>query len=84
MIAIEETATVQSNGSLIVRHPDLKPGERVKVIVLVATDDYAQQRPPGASPARKLKLDWGGGLSELAGQYTSVDLQHKANDWRGD
>jgi hypothetical protein len=29
-------------------------------------------------------LDWGGALAGLASQYTSVELQHKANEWRGD
>jgi hypothetical protein len=27
-------------------------------------------------------FDWEGGLSELKDRYTSVELQHKASDWR--
>jgi hypothetical protein len=27
-------------------------------------------------------FDWAGGLKELRDQYTSVELQHKASDWR--
>ncbi|MBU1627217.1 DUF2281 domain-containing protein [bacterium] len=30
----------------------------------------------------KLKFDWEGGLSELKGEYTSIELQHKALGWR--
>ncbi len=30
----------------------------------------------------KFKFDWEGGLSKLKKQYTSVELQHKALDWR--
>jgi len=30
----------------------------------------------------KLKFDWEGSLSELGNKYTSVDLQHKASEWR--
>jgi hypothetical protein len=30
----------------------------------------------------KFKFDWEGGLSKLKDQYTSVELQHKAMDWR--
>ena len=30
----------------------------------------------------KFKFDWEGGLSKLKDQYTSVELQHKATDWR--
>ena len=32
------------------------------------------------SPSRQ---DWAGALSEYRHQYTSVDLQHRAMDWRG-
>ena len=28
------------------------------------------------------EFDWEGGLSELKTQYTAVELQHKASDWR--
>ena len=31
---------------------------------------------------RKLKFDWVGGLKELRDKYTSVELQHKINEWR--
>jgi Protein of unknown function (DUF2281) len=30
----------------------------------------------------KLKFDWEGSLSDLGKKYTSVDLQHKASEWR--
>ncbi|MFA6979983.1 MAG: DUF2281 domain-containing protein [Ignavibacteriaceae bacterium] len=30
----------------------------------------------------KLKFDWEGGLSDLKEKYTSVELQHKAMEWR--
>ncbi|MEW6685527.1 MAG: DUF2281 domain-containing protein [Candidatus Edwardsbacteria bacterium] len=32
--------------------------------------------------ARKFKFDWEGGLSELRDKFTSVELQHKALEWR--
>ncbi|MEW6041186.1 MAG: DUF2281 domain-containing protein [Elusimicrobiota bacterium] len=31
---------------------------------------------------RKFKFDWVGGLAELKEKYTSVELQHKAMEWR--
>jgi len=31
---------------------------------------------------RKFKFDWEGGLSDLKEKYTSVELQHKALEWR--
>ena len=82
MIAFEETTTVQSNGTLVLSHPDLNVGEHVRVIVL----RNGSQSSPSTSPAmtvRKLKQDWAGGLADLAGEFTSVQLQHKASDWRG-
>jgi len=31
---------------------------------------------------RKFKFDWEGGLSEIGEKITSVELQHKALEWR--
>lgn len=33
---------------------------------------------------RKLRQDWAGALREYRSQYTSVELQKKALEWRGD
>lgn len=33
---------------------------------------------------RKLRQDWAGALREYKGQYTSLELQKKALEWRGD
>jgi hypothetical protein len=37
------------------------------------------------TPKRKkgFKFDWEGALEDMREEYTSVELQHKANDWRG-
>jgi hypothetical protein len=32
----------------------------------------------------KLRMDWAGGLKDLRDKYTSVELQHKASEWRAD
>jgi hypothetical protein len=77
MIAIEETATVQPNGSLVLQHPELKPGKQVKVILLLGD-------APASRSGRRLKQDWAGGLADLAKDFSSVDLQHKAREWWGD
>jgi len=31
---------------------------------------------------KKFALDWAGGLSSLKKKYSSVELQHKAMEWR--
>lgn len=33
---------------------------------------------------RRLRQDWAGALQEYRDQYTSLDLQRQALDWRGD
>jgi hypothetical protein len=33
---------------------------------------------------KRLRLDWAGGLAELKGKYTSMQLQKKSLDWWGD
>lgn len=60
MIAIEETATVQANGNLVLQHPELKPGEQVKVIVLLDADHTPEEKPKASGTGRRLKGDWGG------------------------
>jgi hypothetical protein len=35
-------------------------------------------------PAKKLRQDWAGALRDVREQYTALELQHKALDWRGD
>ncbi len=35
-------------------------------------------------PGKKLRQDWAGALRDVRDQYTSLDLQRKASDWRGD
>ncbi len=37
-------------------------------------------RKPGA----RLRQDWAGALREYRNQYTSLELQRKALEWRGD
>jgi len=83
-MAIEETTTVQPNGTLVLRHPGLKAGELVKVIVLRNGSEPALTGSPSPPTGPKLKQDWAGGLADLAGEFTLVQLQHKASDWRGD
>lgn len=34
--------------------------------------------------ARTLRQNWAGALSDYRDQYTSLELQQKALDWRGD
>lgn len=51
-----------------------------------AAEDFLESLLAKRSPKRKeaLKLDWRGGLRDLRDRYTSVELQHKAQEWWGD
>ena len=66
MIAIEESATVQPDGNLVLHHPELKPGDNVKVIVLLGENHSPQKNLKDQATGRRLKADWGGGLTDLA------------------
>lgn len=35
-------------------------------------------------PGKRLRQDWAGALRDLRDQYTAVDLQKKALEWRAD
>lgn len=44
-----------------------------------------QRREAARKPdSKRVGQSWAGGLSEFREQFTSVDLQHKASEWRGD
>ena len=51
-----------------------------------AAEDFLESLLAKQSRKRKgaLKLDWRGGLRDLRDRYTSVELQHKAQEWLGD
>jgi hypothetical protein len=35
-------------------------------------------------PGKKLRQDWAGALKDYRAQYTSLELQKRASEWRGD
>ncbi len=44
--------------------------------------DFLRKRHEPAEPDRTLTQSWAGALSHLKDKYTSVELQHKASEWR--
>ena len=48
--------------------------------------DFARILMEKRGPKRKgrMKLEWRGALQDMKDEYTSVDLQHKILEWRGD
>ena len=41
-------------------------------------------RKRSKKPVGKLRQNWAGALSDLREEYTSLELQKKSLDWRGD
>ncbi len=56
--------------------PDLQ--REVEDFVQFLLEKHGRRRP------RKLRVDWAGALREYRDQYTSLELQKKALEWRGD
>lgn len=44
--------------------------------------EFLSKKYGGGERKAGFKFDWEDGLSELKGKYTSVELQHKALEWR--
>ncbi len=44
--------------------------------------EYLLQKYPYSREQHQFRFDWEGGLSELRERFTSVELQHKALEWR--
>ncbi|MGR3303349.1 MAG: DUF2281 domain-containing protein [Candidatus Scalindua sp.] len=44
--------------------------------------EFLQQKYSKRKYKEKFRFDWEGGLSELKDRFTSVELQHKAREWR--
>lgn len=58
----------------------LPSGSQAEVIHFA--EFLSRKRQPKAT--RKLRQNWANALSEYRDQYTSIELQKKALDWRGD
>ena len=56
--------------------PDLR--QEVEEFVAFLASKQARKR------GRKLRQDWAGALKEYRDRYTSLELQKKALEWRGD
>jgi hypothetical protein len=50
--------------------------------VMDYVDFLLTKHAPPRQPIKPFTFSWEGGLSELSEQFTSVELQHKALEWR--
>ena len=56
--------------------------EVMKKVVLQYVESLWRDNNNKKKKKKKFAFDWEGGLSELKGQYSSVELQHKTLEWR--
>lgn len=78
-MAVQERSETEKLEALIRElPPELIPEAEDFVEFLLAK--YARKpRPKG-----QFKLDWRGALEDMRDEYTSVELQHKALEWRNE
>jgi len=72
---------VHEIGSKLEKLPDHLIPEVLDYIEFLL-NKYESKKIGKSDNKNRLKFDWEGGLSKLRDQYTSVELQHKALDWR--
>jgi hypothetical protein len=56
--------------------------ENLKRRILSYVEIFLEKYQGKKSRKRKLKFDWEGGLSDMKKEFTSVELQHEAEEWR--
>ena len=67
------------NHTLKVKLEDLPEDIKKEIIDYI---EFLLQKYGQKGKREKFSFDWEGGLAELKGKYTSVELQHKASEWR--
>ncbi|RCV65904.1 Protein of unknown function (DUF2281) [Methanophagales archaeon] len=56
--------------------------EDLRIEVLDYMEILSRKYKGRVANAKKFKFDWEGGLSGIREKFTSVELQHKAVEWR--
>ncbi len=56
--------------------------ESIKTEVLDYIEFLLSKYRPKKAVAKGFKFDWEGGLADLKKKFSSVELQHKASEWR--
>lgn len=71
--------TTMSNKTLKTKIEELPTDLKKEVLDYI---EFLLQKYSKKVKKEKFRFDWEGGLSELKGKFTSVELQHKALEWR--
>ena len=60
----------------------MRNGIAMKSNIVEKFNQDSSSTEKGFRRRKKPKFDWAGGLKELRDEYTSVELQEKASEWR--
>ena len=68
---------MHSLNEMVKKLPPERQAEVIDFVEFLLVKESRKPRP-------KMKCDWAGGLEDLRGKYSSVELQHKAGEWRAE
>lgn len=68
---------MQSLNEMVKKLPPERQGEVMDFVEFLLVKESRRPRP-------KMNRDWTGGLEDMREAFTSVELQHKAGEWRAE
>jgi len=71
-----------SKDTLIAKYETLPATAQRQVDLFIDSLSKTAAAKPARSAKHRFKFDWAGGLADMKGRFTAVELQHKLNDWR--
>ena len=70
------------NSSIVEKKIDKLSPELQKEVIDFIDFLILKNKPFSNIKKNKFNFNWEGGLSDIKNKYSSVELQHKAKDWR--
>ena len=71
-----------SKDTLIAKYETLPAGAQKQVETFIEFLSQTATPKSTRSAKRRFKFDWAGGLADLQGRFTAVELQHHLNELR--
>jgi hypothetical protein len=68
---------MQSLNEMVKKLPPDRQAEVIDFVEFLLLKERRRSRP-------KMVCDWAGGLEDLRDTYTSVEVQHKTDEWRAE
>ena len=71
-----------SKDTLIAKYETLPAPAQKQVETFIEFLSQTSSPKPARPTKRRFKFGWAGGLADLKGQFTAVELQHRLNEMR--